>query len=261
MSTLQPPSQNQNPLQTHTPKALDRPRVHCRKRAAGFTLVELLSVVAIIAVLAAILFPVAVSLQKSSSQSKAASNFRALGGVIMTYAAENDQSLPGFQANHRCAYRVNTPNQIGSVLYQQMGLPAPTKDFRLVPLLQVPALKKWLIKYSNGDFYGGAYSVTYQIEMPDGTKRQPFGWPASNTASMKIHQIPNPAKTWAVYELGGTGDPNPFVNKKYIMNQSSPRLWIFEGSYVGQASRLISKDFRTQTSDLEPTPRKARRTR
>lgn len=45
------------------------------------------------------------------------------------------------------------------------------------------------------------------------------------------------------------------------MNQPSPRLWIFEGSYAGQASRLISKDFRTQTSDLEPTPRKARRTR
>lgn len=190
-------------------------RFHSAGHIRGFTLIELLVVIAIIALLAALAFPLISKMQNNGSQSKAAANFRQLGAALTMYAAENNQSLPGFQANHRCAYRQNTPNQIGSVLYQQMGLPAPTKEFRLVPLLQVPALKKWLMKYANGDLYGGAYTVTYELTMPDGTKRQPFGWPASNTPSMKVHQIPNPSKTWAVYELGGTGDPNPYVNKKY----------------------------------------------
>ncbi len=212
MSTLQPPSQNQNPLQTNAPKALDRPRVYCRRRAAGFTLVELLVVIAVIAVLAAILFPIASSLQNSSSQSKAASNFRALGGVIMTYAADNDQSLPLLQTNHRWAYRTSSPNQIGSVLYQQMGLPKPTSAFKPVPLLVAPAMKKWISKYGKGDAYAGFHSVASTITVPGGTDR-PFGNNGS-PPSMKIHQVPNPSKTWAVYELGGTGDPNTALNLK-----------------------------------------------
>lgn len=185
-----------------------------RRNIAGFTLIELLAVIAVIAVLAALAFTTLSRMSTQSSQAKAVSNFRGLGAAIMTYAAENNQSLPGLQANHRCAYRTSSPDQIGSVLYQQMGLPAPTKVFQPVPLLTVPALKKWLMKYANGDLNGGAYTVTYQIEMPDGTKRQPFGWPKSKTPSMKMHQIPNPAKTWALYELGGPGDPNPFLKAK-----------------------------------------------
>jgi prepilin-type N-terminal cleavage/methylation domain-containing protein/prepilin-type processing-associated H-X9-DG protein len=192
----------------------NRPVCSFRRGVSGFTLVELLVVIAIIALLAALAFPTLSKMSARSSQSKAASNFRGLGAAIMTYAAENDQKLPGLQANHRCAYRVSSPNQIGSVLYQQMGLPAPAKDFRPVPLLRVPALGRWLLKYQKGDPNQAAHTVAYEVTMPDGTKKQPFGWPQSGTPSLKVHQIPNPSKTWAVYELGGTGDPNPFVNLK-----------------------------------------------
>ena len=209
MIPLHPPHPNQNPMQTYAPTALDRSRGHCRRRTAGFTLVELLVVIAIIAVLAALAFPTLSKMSAGSSLTKAVSNFRGLGGVIMTYAADNNQSLPLFQTNHRWGYRSSSPNQIGSVLYQQMGLPAPTKVFQPVPLLTVPALKKWLSKYSPSDSYGGAHSVVCEITMADGIPKYPFGSPSKQPTPLKIHQIPNPSKTWAVYELGGTGDPNP----------------------------------------------------
>ena len=212
MIPLHPPHPNQKPMQTYAPTALERSRGHCRRRTAGFTLVELLVVIAIIAVLAALAFPTLSKMSAGSSLTKAVSNFRALGGAIMTYAADNDQKLPELQTNHRSSYRSSSPRQIGYVLYQQMGLPAPTKNFQPVPLLTVPALKKWLSKYSPSDPYGGAHSVTYWITLPDGSQKLPFGY--SKNDPMRLHQIPNPSKTWAVYELGGTGDPNPALNLK-----------------------------------------------
>ena len=186
-----------------------------RRRIVGFTLIELLVVIAVIAVLAALAFPALSKMSTRSSQSKAASNFRQLAVAFTAYAADNDQKLPLLQTNHRWAYRQSSPNQIGSVLYNQMGLPAPTKDFQPVPLLAVPALKKWLSRYSPSDAYGGAHSVVYEITIAEGIKKIPFGSPGKQPETLKIYQIPNPAKTWAVYELGGTGDPNPYVNKKY----------------------------------------------
>ena len=41
---------------------------------------------------------------------------------------------------------------------------------------------------------------------------------------------------------------------KTLLKPKSPRLWIVEGSYVGQASRLISSDFRPQARRLTCIP-------
>jgi len=213
MIPLHPPHPNQNPMQTYAPTALERSRGHCRRRTAGFTLVELLVVIAVIAVLAAILFPIASSLQKSSSQSKAASNFRQLGAAITMYAADNNQTLPRLQTNHRWVYRKNTANQIGSVLWAQLGLPEPINNvWQPVSALMSPALNKWVSKYSPSDPYGGAHAAVYQITLEDGSKRLPFG--GGSSLPMKIHAVPNPSKTWAIYELGGTGDPYPLLKIK-----------------------------------------------
>jgi prepilin-type N-terminal cleavage/methylation domain-containing protein len=74
-------------------------RFHSSGHATGFTLIELLVVIAIVAVLAALAFPFIGKMQTTGSQSKAAGNFRQLGAAIMSYAAENNQSLPVLQAN------------------------------------------------------------------------------------------------------------------------------------------------------------------
>ena len=212
MTPLQPPHQNQISMQPYAPTALEASRVHCRMRNAGFTLVELLVVIAVIAVLAALAFPTLSKMSTQSSLSKAVSNFRGLGAAIALYAAENDQSLPRLQKTHRCAYRNSSPNQIGSVLYLQMGLPAPTKDYQPVPLLRVPALMKWLSKYRGGDSNQSAHLAIQEITMPDGSKRWPFG--GGTSLPLKFHQVPNPSKIWAVYEMGGAGDPDPVLDVK-----------------------------------------------
>ncbi len=185
-------------------------RFHSSGHAPGFTLIELLTVIAIIAVLAALAFPFIGKMQTAGSQSKAATNFRTLGGAIMTYAADNNQTLPRLQTNHRWVYRRNTANQIGSVLWSQLGLPEPINNvWQPVTVLMSPALKKWLLKYYPTDPNGLAHAAVWKVTLEDGSIRYPFG-SGNGTgvdAPMKMHAVPNPSKTWAIYEKGGTGDP------------------------------------------------------
>ena len=70
-----------------------------RARQAAFTLTELLIVVAIIAILAAILWPVGRRMIEQGNQAKCMSNLRQLYGVLMFYAAENNQMLPSPDVN------------------------------------------------------------------------------------------------------------------------------------------------------------------
>jgi prepilin-type N-terminal cleavage/methylation domain-containing protein/prepilin-type processing-associated H-X9-DG protein len=188
-------------------------RFHSSGHAPGFTLIELLTVIAIIAVLAALAFPFISKMQNSGSQSKAAANFRQLGAALTMYAADNNQSLPRLQTNHRWVYRNNTANQIGKELWSQLGLPAPINNvWQPVTALMSPALNKWVSKYSPTDPYGGAHAAVYQITLEDGSKHLPFG--GGSSLPMKIHAVPNPSKTWAIYEKGGTGDPYPMLKIK-----------------------------------------------
>ena len=61
----------------------------------AFTLVELLVVIAILAILAALLFPLVGSMRIKASSAVSVSNLRNIGTAIVTYAADNNGTLPG----------------------------------------------------------------------------------------------------------------------------------------------------------------------
>ena len=64
------------------------------KTSRGFTLMEILVVVAIILVLAAIALPVVSSVKMRANKANAMSNMRQLGAGFLTYASQNDGTLP-----------------------------------------------------------------------------------------------------------------------------------------------------------------------
>jgi prepilin-type N-terminal cleavage/methylation domain-containing protein len=66
----------------------------------AFTLVELLVVIAIVAILAALLFPLVGSMRIKASSAVSVSNLRNIGTAIMTYAADNNGTLPGPALSH-----------------------------------------------------------------------------------------------------------------------------------------------------------------
>lgn len=175
----------------------------------GFTLIEMLVVIAIIALLASLIVPTVSSTLKRASQTKALSNFRQMGLIIMIYGVEKNGQLPGpLYTNQRSGYRQGLPLGIGTKLWYEMGLPEPMSDFQPIPLLIVPALWKW--QYTIGDPNPGAYTVIRDVPLPDGTTGHPFG--LSNNSSlptMKLFQLPDPSSTWAIWERGGQGDPIP----------------------------------------------------
>jgi prepilin-type N-terminal cleavage/methylation domain-containing protein/prepilin-type processing-associated H-X9-DG protein len=217
-------------MQIHAPKALDRSRVHCRRHAAGFTLVELLVVIAVIAVLAALAFPALNNMSTRSSQSKAAANFRQLGAVITSYAADNEQKLPGpLYSGQRSGYTISLGQGIGYVLWRYMGIPAPVSNFQAVPLLTVPALKKW--RYADGDPYPGAYAVNQSVTMSDGETKQPFGVVGSTSSTLKLFVVPKPSTTWAIWERGGAGDPISGNRRSYLepIHGSKRTVLFFDG--------------------------------
>jgi prepilin-type N-terminal cleavage/methylation domain-containing protein len=66
----------------------------------AFTLVELLVVIAIVAILAALLFPLVGSMRRSASSAISVSNLGKIGTAIMTFAADNNGTLPGPTYSH-----------------------------------------------------------------------------------------------------------------------------------------------------------------
>ncbi|MDQ3623195.1 MAG: type II secretion system GspH family protein [Verrucomicrobiota bacterium] len=66
-----------------------------RRKAAAFTLLELLVMIAIIAVLASLLLAVMGRVKESANRTKCLSNLRQLGLGILTYAGQNNYVLPG----------------------------------------------------------------------------------------------------------------------------------------------------------------------
>ncbi|GAB5560837.1 MAG: hypothetical protein SynsKO_24840 [Synoicihabitans sp.] len=72
-----------------------------RRRLAGFTLVELLTVVAILGILAAIIIPTVGKARETAERAVDASNLRELGKAALIYASANRDALPNPQQANR----------------------------------------------------------------------------------------------------------------------------------------------------------------
>lgn len=70
------------------------PTVFSRRRPAGFTLVELLTVIAIIGVLAAIVVPVVGKVRNASQKTQSLNNLRQIGTALQLYVADNRGYVP-----------------------------------------------------------------------------------------------------------------------------------------------------------------------
>jgi len=180
------------------------------EKRGGFTLIELLVVIAILAILAGLLFPAVMQVRTKASLAAAKSNFRQLGIVISLYASDSDERLPGpLYQGQRSGYRRNLPYGIGAKLWPYMGIPEPTDEWQPVPLLTVPALRRW--RYPVGDPYPAAYAVIRDLPFPDGSTQHPFG--LSNNSSLPTMMLSHVgaagslSSIWAIWERGGLGDP------------------------------------------------------
>lgn len=72
-----------------------RQSVRVRRPRRAFTLVELLTVIAIVGILAAIIIPVVGKVRRQSMITKATSNLRQTGTLILMHVADNKDELPG----------------------------------------------------------------------------------------------------------------------------------------------------------------------
>ncbi len=68
--------------------------LHIRRRASGFTLLEILAAIAIIAILAAVLVPMIGKMGASADSAKCISNLRQIGVTVSLYAQENEGRIP-----------------------------------------------------------------------------------------------------------------------------------------------------------------------
>lgn len=96
---------------------------------AAFTLMEMLVVIVIIAVLATLLFSLATSMRNKASSSTSVSNLRQIGAAILTYASDNNSTLPGpVLTDHFPLYQNNAKSgQLGWLLKEYLT-PEPQPD-------------------------------------------------------------------------------------------------------------------------------------
>jgi prepilin-type N-terminal cleavage/methylation domain-containing protein len=142
---------------------------------AAFTLVELLVVIAILAILAALLFPLVGSMRIKASSAVSVSNLRNIGTAIMTYAADNNGTLPGpawsqlgtkWQTNgHNLAYHLR--DYLQNVKQPQN----PITNTLYCPSFDYPAAR------TDGQNPISTNKVTYRYLSPNITA---LGYPPSN---------------------------------------------------------------------------------
>jgi prepilin-type N-terminal cleavage/methylation domain-containing protein len=113
---------------------------------AAFTLVELLVVIAIVAILVALLFPLVGSMRIKSSSAISVSNLGKIGTAIMTYAADNNGTLPGpphmgIQNKYYTTVGDNLPYFLRDYLPSVPQPQNPNANTRYSPTFDYPAAK------------------------------------------------------------------------------------------------------------------------
>lgn len=198
------------------PKKIPQPSVHLR-RAAAFTLMEILVVVAIIIVLAAIAVPVYATIRSRANKVVAMNNMRQITAALLTYAGQNDGDFPlenigtgetwtnaATPAADKVWYnalpRLLGSKGVGDYAASPRGF-YTKENLLFLPGAQYPASDKKLIR----PLFAFAINTKLQRKDQSGTK-----------AKAKQSQITLPARTVAFLEEGIPGEPKASeVQPKY----------------------------------------------
>ncbi len=173
---------------------------HC-----GFTLVEMLVVVAILGVLIALAFPVMGLVLNKASIAAASSNMRQLATVFEVYGTEHGTLPEKVFSGQRIHTRRGLGADMANRLYSYMGLSQPGDEWESHPIFNPPAAEGWVSQP-----HGHGFNISQEILMPDGTPQRTFGKYNEDTSAMKLallSTVENRSRKWAVWELGGAGDP------------------------------------------------------
>ncbi len=133
----------------------------CRKKAGGFTMVELLIVIAIILVLAALMFPQLQGVRDRANSVKCAANLRQIGTGFHLYANENNGEFPALNAGS------GDTNTWMTRVAPYLGIPdgklGPAPLARAVPPFICPSWKM-----------DATRKVSYAVN--ENIRRAPFNW-------------------------------------------------------------------------------------
>lgn len=169
----------------------------CGRRAAGFTLIEMLIVIAIIAILAVILLSATSKVQAGANSAKCAANLRQLGVMAHLYASENDGSIlpPMLYWDAGLAEYIGSKDSCGvwrcpsDKIPRSQGQKWPADPTRIAP---------------PRSYMANGFIFNLWGQHPAYT-----GHPANTPA--KLIQIQNPSKMWLLTELHQTQTDYDFV--------------------------------------------------
>ena len=196
-------------------RAFSRPAA---RRAAAFTLIELLTVIAIIGILAAILIPTVSKVRQTARRSSCASNQRQIGISILAFAADNKDWLPGG------AMKVGTWNLFGLQRsaspqgWVENGMPTQDLVAQVYPYAagspyppgvnKLPLAKTFVCQantLSSTAFDAGtgvpSYYLGTGVYVKNATQpKRPFG-KATGTRAVRLTDIVNPQDAVALFDV------------------------------------------------------------
>jgi len=184
------------------------------KRA--FTLVELLVVIAIITILAALLMPVLSQAKEKAWRAQCVNNFKQLALGLQMYADDHADQLPGpvWLGSYEEYDNQDFP-RLPYYIFSYLGLPAAQSTPQLCPLSRCPsAARHWTAAEPGTSLMSKYVPLSYMAgreitNINSGVVTRPFGYPytlppfsrATNEAPKHVHEIYNPALSWALTDV------------------------------------------------------------
>jgi prepilin-type N-terminal cleavage/methylation domain-containing protein len=204
---------------------------HHRPSSPAFTLMEVLVVVAIILVLAAIAFPVIRGVQMRGHKVKALSNMRQLAAACMTYAGQNNQTLPAEDSKGQDTWQNAAKPENGKAWYNALPRLMGQKgvgDYAVTPRDYYTPSN---ILYLPGATYPDNESILRQplFAIAINTKLQRKS-PEGKKEDVMLSQITNPPKTVLFLEQGLPKE------KKAVATQPK-----YDGSCKGSAKSFVAR--------------------